>query len=218
MMNHPNIAQVLDAGTTELGRPYFVMELVHGVPITEYCDTHNLTTGAVGSVHRRLPRRPARPSKGHHPPRHQAVQHPGHVTGWPTDTEGHRLWRVESVEPAFDREDPVYGVRSDDRHAAVHEPRAGRDERPGHRYAHGRVFAWRTALRAAHGHHPARRRAAAGGGLCGDAADHPGGRAPQAQHACEHLGGQGHGHRAASPTWKSGGFAICWPANSTGLS
>ena len=44
MMNHPNIAQVLGAGTTDLGRPYFVMELVHGVPITEYCDTHNLTT------------------------------------------------------------------------------------------------------------------------------------------------------------------------------
>jgi serine/threonine protein kinase len=38
IMNHPNIATVLDAGTTENGRPYFVMELVQGVPITEYCD------------------------------------------------------------------------------------------------------------------------------------------------------------------------------------
>ena len=38
MMDHPNIAKVLDAGTTESGRPYFVMELVKGVPITEYCD------------------------------------------------------------------------------------------------------------------------------------------------------------------------------------
>ncbi len=38
MMDHPNIAQVLDAGATERGRPYFVMELVRGVPITEYCD------------------------------------------------------------------------------------------------------------------------------------------------------------------------------------
>jgi hypothetical protein len=42
MMNHPNIAQVLDAGTTETGRPYFVMELVQGVRITDYCDEHRL--------------------------------------------------------------------------------------------------------------------------------------------------------------------------------
>ena len=44
MMDHPNIAKILDAGTTENGRPYFVMELVQGVPITEYCDQCNLTT------------------------------------------------------------------------------------------------------------------------------------------------------------------------------
>jgi serine/threonine protein kinase len=44
MMDHPNIARVLDAGTTDAGRPYFVMALVQGVPITEYCDQCNLTT------------------------------------------------------------------------------------------------------------------------------------------------------------------------------
>lgn len=44
MMDHPNIATVLDAGTTETGRPYFVMELVRGLPITKFCDAHNLTT------------------------------------------------------------------------------------------------------------------------------------------------------------------------------
>ena len=43
MMEHQNIARVLDAGTTESGRPYFVMELVHGVPITRYCDDNKLT-------------------------------------------------------------------------------------------------------------------------------------------------------------------------------
>ncbi len=43
MMDHPNIAKVFDAGTTDNGRPYFVMELVKGVPITEYCDQHQLT-------------------------------------------------------------------------------------------------------------------------------------------------------------------------------
>ena len=46
MMDHPNIARVLDAGTTELGRPYFVMELVRGIPITDYCDQANLDTKA----------------------------------------------------------------------------------------------------------------------------------------------------------------------------
>ena len=44
MMDHPSIAKVLDAGTTDAGRPYFVMELVKGVPITEYCDRERLTT------------------------------------------------------------------------------------------------------------------------------------------------------------------------------
>jgi eukaryotic-like serine/threonine-protein kinase len=43
LMDHPNIAKVLDAGATEQGRPYFVMELVKGVPITRYCDEHRLT-------------------------------------------------------------------------------------------------------------------------------------------------------------------------------
>jgi serine/threonine protein kinase len=44
LMDHPNIAKVFDAGATESGRPYFVMELVKGVPITDYCDECNLTT------------------------------------------------------------------------------------------------------------------------------------------------------------------------------
>ncbi len=44
MMDHPNIATVLDAGTTQTGRPYFVMELVRGLPITKFCDANNLTT------------------------------------------------------------------------------------------------------------------------------------------------------------------------------
>ncbi len=44
LMDHPNIARVLDAGATDTGRPYFVMELVRGVPITEYCDRNKLST------------------------------------------------------------------------------------------------------------------------------------------------------------------------------
>ena len=45
MMDHPNIAKVFDAGVTGSGRPYFVMELVNGVPLTDYCDQNRLTTG-----------------------------------------------------------------------------------------------------------------------------------------------------------------------------
>src|SRR5437870_2407697 len=44
LMDHPNIAKVFDAGATESGRPYFVMELIRGTRITEYCDQHSLTT------------------------------------------------------------------------------------------------------------------------------------------------------------------------------
>jgi serine/threonine protein kinase/WD40 repeat protein/tetratricopeptide (TPR) repeat protein len=43
LMDHTNIARVLEAGTTAAGRPYFVMDLVKGVPITRYCDEHHLT-------------------------------------------------------------------------------------------------------------------------------------------------------------------------------
>jgi len=48
LMDHPNIARVFDGGATETGRPYFVMELVRGIPITDYCDENNLP------VHERL--------------------------------------------------------------------------------------------------------------------------------------------------------------------
>lgn len=44
LMDHPNVARVLDAGATDSGRPYFVMELVHGVPITDFCDKNLLPT------------------------------------------------------------------------------------------------------------------------------------------------------------------------------
>jgi serine/threonine protein kinase len=46
LMDHPNIAQVFDAGATDGGRPYFVMELVRGTKITEFCDQNSLTTRA----------------------------------------------------------------------------------------------------------------------------------------------------------------------------
>jgi serine/threonine protein kinase/WD40 repeat protein len=45
LMDHPNIAKILDGGATDTGRPYFVMELVQGVPITEFCDKNQLSVG-----------------------------------------------------------------------------------------------------------------------------------------------------------------------------
>ncbi len=44
LLNHPNVAAVYDAGTTDTGRPYFAMEYVPGEPITTFCDRHNYTT------------------------------------------------------------------------------------------------------------------------------------------------------------------------------
>ena len=44
LMDHPNVARVLDAGTTDTGRPFFAMELIRGVPITEFCDSQRLPT------------------------------------------------------------------------------------------------------------------------------------------------------------------------------
>ena len=80
MMDHPNIAKVLDAGATETGRPYFVMELVKGVPITEYCDQRSLSTkDRLELFMRGLQRRAARPPEGRDPPRHQAVERDGHL-------------------------------------------------------------------------------------------------------------------------------------------
>src|SRR4030088_3288716 len=46
LMDHVNLARVLDAGATEAGLPYFVMELVHGVPITRLCDDNKMTPRA----------------------------------------------------------------------------------------------------------------------------------------------------------------------------
>ncbi len=48
MMEHPNIARVLDAGTTPQGLPYFAMELVNGLPLTKYCDEKRIDCSASG--------------------------------------------------------------------------------------------------------------------------------------------------------------------------
>ena len=49
LMDHPAIAKVFDAGSTPQGRPYFVMEYVTGIPITDYCDVTNSVSGSAWS-------------------------------------------------------------------------------------------------------------------------------------------------------------------------
>ena len=127
LMDHPNIAKVLDAGATEQGRPYFVMELVKGVPITQYCDENRLTPArAAGAVHPGLPGGAARPPEGDHPPRPQAVERPGRPLRRRAGAQGDRLRRGQGDRAEADRGDAVHRVRRGRRHAGVHEPGAGR--------------------------------------------------------------------------------------------
>ena len=76
MMDHPNIARVLDGGMTPTGQPFFVMELVNGLPLNKFCDEARLTPKArFGDLRADLPGGSARAPEGHRPPRPQAVQH-----------------------------------------------------------------------------------------------------------------------------------------------
>ncbi len=120
LMDHPNIARVLDAGATEAGRPYFVMELVRGIPITEYCDRNRLLDRrAARPVRARLPGRAACPSEGDHPPRPQAVERLGHAARRHAGAQGDRLRHRQGDRPAEpDRQDALHRLRRADRHAA----------------------------------------------------------------------------------------------------
>ncbi len=70
LMDHSNIARVFDAGATGSGRPYFVMELVHGTPITDYCDQNKLTIDErLAAICPSLSRGAARASEGYYPSR-----------------------------------------------------------------------------------------------------------------------------------------------------
>jgi hypothetical protein len=87
MMEHPNIARVLDAGATETGRPYFVMELVRGVPITQFCDENQLSIRRLRLI---IPsvKPSARASERNHPSRHQTQQRSHHAARRPCGAQG----------------------------------------------------------------------------------------------------------------------------------
>ena len=89
LMDHPNIAKVLDAGATDTGRPYFVMELVKGIPITKYCEqARTETTETVRLVHPGLSCDSACASEGNYPPGHQALEHPADAARWGAGAQG----------------------------------------------------------------------------------------------------------------------------------
>jgi len=81
LLDHPNIAHVFDAGTTETGRPYFVMEYVKGMSITRYCDEYRL------DVEQRL----RLFSERNHPPRYQALEYSRIHARRPGRSQNHRL-------------------------------------------------------------------------------------------------------------------------------
>ena len=164
MMDHPNIAKVFDAGTTETGRPYFVMELCEGEPIEQYCDQHSLgiderlelfaqVCNAVQHAHSKgIIHRDIKPSN-------MLVTHARR----PRRGEGDRLRHRQGNGEQAHREDAVHRAPAADRHAGIHEPRAGgRFAR--HRHAHGCLFAGRAAVRAAHRQHAVRQQGASLGG------------------------------------------------------
>ncbi len=126
LMDHPNIARVLDAGATDSGWPYFVMELVRGIPITNYCDQNQLPPrdrlGLFVTVCQAVQHAA---SKRRHPPRHQAVECAGYVARRQAGGQGHRLRRGQGDSPATDRSVDLHAIPADDRHAALREPGTG---------------------------------------------------------------------------------------------
>ena len=151
VMDHPHIAKVLDAGATPDGRPFFVMELVDGVPLTDYCDARRLPVagrldlfrqvcGAVQHAHQKgVIHRDIKPSN-------VLVEDHGGSPG----PQGHRLRAGQGRRRRrADRPDPVHRPRLGGRHPPVHGPRAGGPGRPGRGHAGRRLRPRGRPVRAA---------------------------------------------------------------------
>jgi serine/threonine protein kinase len=154
LMDHPNIARVYDAGATEKGRPFFVMEYVDGIPITRYCDEHRLNTEerlrlflpvceAVQHAHQKgVIHRDIKPSNV------LVSEVSGHPIGKVIDFGIAKAMEGDG-EATLLTELGQFGG-----HARVHEPgTGGRDERRRGRHLR-RVLARRDALRTAGGSGP----------------------------------------------------------------
>ena len=153
MMDHPNIARVLDAGSTDTGPAL----LRHGTgqghadhQVLRPAPAH--AAAAAGTLRAGLPGDPARPPEGGHPPRHQADQRAGGHVRRPPGAQGDRLRPGQGGRAAADGEDAHHRVRRVGGHAGVHVAGAGQPEQSGHRHPQRRLFAGRAAVRAADGH------------------------------------------------------------------
>ena len=152
LMDHPNIAKVLDAGATETGRPYFVMELVRGLKITEYCDQENFTTEQRLELFMQVC---------------HAIQH-AHQKGiihrdikpsniLVTVVDGRPVPKVidfgiaKAIGQQLTDKTRLHGVRAVHRHAGLHEPGAGAVERGGCGHPERHLFAGGAAVRVADG-------------------------------------------------------------------
>ena len=150
MMEHPNIASVFDGGATDTGRPYFVMELVKGVPITTYCDANQLTTRERLELFMEVC---------------HAVQH-AHQKGvihrdlkpsniLVTVKDDRAVPKVidfgiaKATQARAHRENPLHPPQPMDRHARIHEPGTGGPGQPGRGHPQRHLFARRAALRTA---------------------------------------------------------------------
>ena len=113
LMDHPNIARVLDAGHDRLAAGRTSSWSWSRASRSPSTATSNQLTprAAAGAVHPGLPGGPARPSEGHHPPRHQAVERAGHAVRRQAGAQGDRLRRRQGDRAAADRADAVHRLR-----------------------------------------------------------------------------------------------------------
>ena len=143
LMDHPNIAKVLDAGATETGRPYFVMELVRGVKITDFCDQNRADHAASGwSCSSRSATRCSMRIK-----RESSIATSSRRISWSrmhdggAGAQGDRLRHRQGDRQRLTDKTLFTAFAPVDRHAGLHESRAGGAERAGHRHAQRHLFA-----------------------------------------------------------------------------
>ena len=193
LMDHPNIAHVFDAGATDSGRPYFVMELVHGVALTEYCDQGQLTTRerlelfvqvchAVQHAHQKgIIHRDLKPSNVM-VTLYDGVPVPKIIDFGVAKATGGQL----TEKTAFTGYGQMIGT------PLYMSPEQAAIERPGRGHPQRHLLAGRALVRAVDGQHALRRPTGAGSGLRRDPPHDPRGGAAAAQHPDQHVGRRGH--------------------------